>query len=233
MSEAVRRKLSELCPADTYEIGVSSLEGLLSPELSHFRYGLTLARKLDDETVDRIVEGPTKDYYDLYFAVNSELNEKVAQIALMLKLYRIEALAVPVTVDDSELDDSYFETLRYPFSHKMAATRAGLGWVGKTDLLVTHRFGPRVRLATVLTSDPVFEPGTPVSESLCGSCSACVNACPAKAATGLHWSAGVDRDRFYNAFLCRDYCRRVSKERLNADISLCGLCIAVCPEGRA
>ena len=93
MNESVRRKLSELCPADVYETGVASLEGLLSPELSRFRYGLSLARKLDDATIDRIVEGPTKDYYDLYFAVNSELNEKVAQIALMLKLYRIEALA--------------------------------------------------------------------------------------------------------------------------------------------
>jgi epoxyqueuosine reductase QueG len=221
-----------LCPEETYEIGAASLEGLLPPDLARFRYGLALARKLDDCIIDRITEGPTGDYADLYAAVNSELNDKVSLIAAMLTAHGIESLAVPATVDDSELDDSYFETLRYKISHKMTATRAGLGWIGKTDLLITHRFGPRVRLATVLTSEPVYAPGEPIAESQCGACLVCVNACPASAATGLAWAAGIDRDRFYNAYICRDYCRMISKERLDTVISLCGLCIAVCPKGR-
>ena len=232
MNDAIRDELSALCPKETYETGTAVLEGYLPPDLGRFRYGLALARKLDDSIIDRIAEGPTRDYGDLYAAVNRELNEKVILIAAMLKAHGIEALAVPATVDDRELDGSYFETLRYKVSHKMTATRAGLGWIGKTDLLVTRRFGPRVRLATVLTTEPVTAPGEPIDESLCGPCLVCVNACPASAATGLAWFAGIDRDRFYNAFICRDYCRMISKERLDKEISLCGLCIAVCPKGR-
>lgn len=232
MSEAIREELHRLCPPDIWEIGSALLEGLLPPEFAQYRYGLSLMRKLDDGIIDGITGGPTRDYFDLYHEVNRELDEKTARITELLRSHGFTAYGVPATIPDSLIDDSYRQTLRCRISHKMTAARAGLGWIGKTDLLVTHRFGPRVRLATVLTTEPVFEPGEPVVESRCGSCSICVNACPARAASGLAWSAGIDRDRFYNAFECFNYCRRISKEKLGENISICGLCIAVCPRGR-
>ena len=132
------------------------------------------------------------------------------------------------TRSDAELEDNYLQTLRVNFSHKMAATRAGLGWIGKTDLLVSHAFGPRVRLAAMLLDYPGFSAGTPETESRCGACDLCVQACPAQAAQGLPWRAGVDRDEFFNAFKCREKCRELSLKNLGEAISLCGRCIAVC-----
>ncbi len=114
----------------------------------------------------------------------------------------------------------------------MAATRAGLGWIGKTDLFVSEQFGPRLRLATVLTDRPLGPVGTPVEKSRCGNCTLCVDACPAGAATGISWYAGLDRDAFFDARRCRESCRKLSKSALNEDISLCGICVAVCPVGR-
>ena len=114
---------------------------------------------------------------------------KIKLISNLLKTYHIEAYPIKATVEDSEIDDTYKKTLRYPFSHKMAATRSGIGWIGKTDLLVTSRFGPRVRLASLLTTENISHSGIPIDESQCGSCNICVNHCPAKAATGQLWTS--------------------------------------------
>ena len=76
------------------------------------------------------------------------------------------------------------------FSHKMAATKAGLGWIGRSSLFVSTEFGCGVRLATVLTNAS-FTPGEPVSESRCGDCTECVKACPYGAIRGAYLEVGV------------------------------------------
>jgi epoxyqueuosine reductase QueG len=42
------------------------------------------------------------------------------------------------------------EDLLALFSFKYAAVNAGLGWIGKNDVLITEEYGPRVRLSAVL-----------------------------------------------------------------------------------
>jgi len=115
------------------------------------------------------------------------------------------------------------------FSHKTAATKAGLGWVGKSALLVSPEFGPGMRLASVLTDAPLAT-GMPVLESRCGKCTECVDACPYGAIKGAQWHAGIPRKELLDAFLC-------SKEREDFMPTLgfkhpCGLCIQACPFGR-
>jgi len=68
---------------------------------------------------------------------------------------------------------------RGAISHKAVAKTAGLGWIGKSMLLVTPKFGPRVCLVTVLT-DMALTPDTP-SKNMCGNCEECVKACPVNA----------------------------------------------------
>jgi len=65
---------------------------------------------------------------------------------------------------------------RGELSHKAIARAAGLGWIGRSLLLITPDFGPRVNLVTVLT-DADLQPDKPLSDR-CGSCTACVRACP-------------------------------------------------------
>jgi len=225
-------EIKEICPQENYEIGYASLSGLLKPEYAKYKYGISLARKLDDQIINQISNGPTDLYYDLYCNINDELNMKTEAICNLLKTYHIEAYPIKATVADSELNDTYEKTLRYSFSHKLAATRSGIGWIGKTDLLVTSRFGPRVRLASVLTTANISNSGVPINESQCGSCNICVNHCPAKAATGQLWTTSMDRDVFFDAFKCRDYCRKISAERIKKGITICGICVSVCPKGK-
>ncbi|MBN1662834.1 MAG: epoxyqueuosine reductase [Deltaproteobacteria bacterium] len=217
---------------EQYVVGFADMGHLIEDQYP-FRYAVVIGAKLNDQIIDAIEKAPTIEYYDLYVQTNRRLNELVVEIANFLKTKDIGSQPIFATVEDSELDDDYRDHLRYMFSHKMAATRAGIGWIGKTDLLVSRRFGPRLRLATVLTDYEFEKLGTPITKSNCGKCAICVDCCPAQAATGMLWNTTIDRDEFFNAVKCREMCRERAAHHIHKEISLCGVCIAVCPKGKA
>lgn len=64
-------------------------------------------------------------------------------------------------------------------NHKLAGQQAGLGDIGLNQLLVTHEYGPYVRLGSIIT-DAQLEPDT-IREGACTDCEACIGACPGKA----------------------------------------------------
>ena len=76
---------------------------------------------------------------------------------------------------------------------KDAAVLAGLGVIGKNNLLITAEFGPRVRLRALFL-DATVEPGGPIDFDPCAACGMpCRRACPENAF----------RDGFYSRPLCR------------------------------
>ncbi len=62
-------------------------------------------------------------------------------------------------------------------NHKTAAAAAGLGTIGLNRLLISPRFGPFVRMGSVVT-DAVLEPDEPLAAEACDRCALCVAACP-------------------------------------------------------
>ena len=111
--------------------------------------------------------------------------------------------------------------------HKTVATRAGLGWIGKNALLVTRERGSAIRLTSVLTDAPL-PIAEPINESQCGDCDICLRNCPGEAILGPNWSVEKRREEFFSAVSCRRACiQRTWKTK--PGLSLCGLCIAVCP----
>lgn len=116
-----------------------------------------------------------------------------------------------------------------PFSFKYAATRAGLGWIGKNDVVITERYGPRVRLSAVLIDAPLAC-GTPVTQSRCpDDCFRCLDACPCKALRGVKWDAEKLRAEIIDYHRCNRM-RSAFIPRLGRK-SACGLCLAACPFG--
>lgn len=223
----VRKILDTYLDRSKFEYGFAALYGLFPNRYASYPYGISILRALDSSTIDAIIAGPTRKYFELYHAVNRELNEVVTQLTIAFASHGIPSEGIRATVEENELCS---ETLSVPVSHKLVATRAGLGWIGKTDLLVSKRFGPRVRLASILTTHPL-EVATPIDESQCGACSRCVRGCPARAANGTSWNVATHRDEYFDAFRCRDYCRKITQERLAEELSLCGQCVSVCPYG--
>jgi epoxyqueuosine reductase len=205
---------------EDYVIGFADI-GDLVKNYYPYRYAIVVGKRLDDAIIDAIEDGPTMVYYELYKSTNDELNLITTKIARFLEQNGIPCVQIKSTVQEEDLPVDFAKTLRLNFSHKMAATRAGLGWIGKTDLLVSEKFGPRIRLATVLTNYRFEKLGVPITESQCGKCD-----------IGKLWNDFLDRDEFYDAFKCRDACRKLSMERLDKKINICGICVSVCPYGK-
>ncbi|MBI2868654.1 MAG: epoxyqueuosine reductase [Chloroflexi bacterium] len=62
-------------------------------------------------------------------------------------------------------------------SMKHAAIGAGLGVMGRSRVIVTPAFGPRVNLGAVITDAPLAA-DAPLKEDFCTGCRVCIDACP-------------------------------------------------------
>jgi epoxyqueuosine reductase QueG len=115
------------------------------------------------------------------------------------------------------------------FSFKYAAVNAGLGWIGKNDVLVTEKYGPEITLNAILI-DWDLPAGEPVRESKCApGCDLCIKACPYHALSGALWDGGARRSEMIDYQLCNKK-RSIYKETHNRKHA-CGLCMATCPVG--
>jgi Uncharacterized Fe-S protein len=130
---------------------------------------------------------------------------------------------IPSVVQNNEKD------LEAPFSFKYAAVNAGLGWIGKSDVLITEKYGPRIRLAAILI-DEILPYGKPITNSKCPEdCSKCVDICPYKAIYGVKWDIGKYRNELIDYKLCNQKRSQLLQKRGRK--SACGLCMVVCPYG--
>ncbi len=89
--------------------------------------------------------------------------------------------------------------------HKTVALRAGLGFIGKNNLLVTHQYGCAQMLGKVLTTAPFITMGKTPQQPQCGDCAVCVDVCPTKALLGKTWDVTTTRDQIMirkNCTLC-------------------------------
>lgn len=80
-------------------------------------------------------------------------------------------------------NDPSFESVSYvdtgPVMDKVWAKKAGLGWIGKHTNLINKEFGSWIFLASIITNYE-FSYQEEV-EDYCGSCTACIEACPTNA----------------------------------------------------
>lgn len=166
-------------------------------------------------------KGPTKTYYGQYRMLNNLINHTCLRIALYIEELGYEAVAVPASQTVSEGLD-----IRGAFSHRMAGTLSGCGWIGKSGMFIHREMGPGIRMGTVLTSMEL-PAGEPIKKGKCGSCRLCVEHCPAMAIEGVEWRAGLERNLLYDAKACSDYMKAAYMDIGRG--SVCGICMSVCP----
>jgi epoxyqueuosine reductase len=179
----------------------------------------TLVNQLEDRK-DRT--GAALYRHNSYDVVNTALDAMALRVANTLQREGYQALPVPASKRASD------EMIAGIFSQKLAAHLAGLGWIGKSCLMVTPDNGPRVRWIAVLTDAPLDPTGTPM-EQRCGTCTACVDICPVHAFTGRPFHADEPREARFDAAACDRYFRELEA---GSGPVVCGLCLFVCPYGR-
>lgn len=112
-----------------------------------------------------------------------------------------------------------------PIMEKVWAQRAGLGWIGKHTNLITPDHGSWFFLGELildidLKPDPMFD------DDLCGSCTACLDACPTKALT--EYEIESEKCISYKTIEYRgDFTNQ--NENLHGWIYGCDICQDVCP----
>ena len=114
-----------------------------------------------------------------------------------------------------------------PLLEKALAKEAGLGWVGKNSLLIHPRMGSFVFIGELVV-DLELEYDEPFGNSLCGSCTRCMDSCP----TGAIIAPSV-----LDARKCISYLTIETKEdipeslvgNLSNCLIGCDICQQVCP----
>jgi len=183
--------------------------------------------RLQDGIVDLLPEkdkaGAILYRHTTYDVVNTALDQIALRVAGLLQEEGHSAFPVPASKRTSD------EKIAGIFSQKLGAHRAGLGWIGKSCLLVTPDHGPRVRWVNVLTDAPLEPTGSPVKPR-CGECMECVDICPVHAFTGRGFSPDEPREARFDAGACDRYYKQLENQAGVAGV--CGLCVYVCPHGR-
>jgi epoxyqueuosine reductase QueG len=186
--------------------------------------GIVLADGVVDELHQHENEVTIKIYHHhIYSTVRDHLDRITGALASEIEQNGYRAYPVPST-------GAYDQTrLAALISHKLAASLAGLGWIGKNALLISNKHGPRVRWATVLTDAPLSSTAQ-ASKGLarCGSCTLCVDLCPINAFTGDEFDASVPVDERFNRRECDEY---LSERTGPLGVPICGICVYVCPHG--
>jgi len=187
-----------------------------------YPFALSWAIPMNPQIMVSIQQGPNQAYADEYAKVNNRINEVTQMLVdkLQRQGFRAHGLAA------SERTDKV--NIKGDFPHKTAATRAGLGWIGRHCQLITRKFGSWVRLGTVFT-DMELTPGSPVERSFCGRCIRCVEACPAKALKGNAWYPGLPREELLDVETC-DRWKKENYFEYHKGHN-CGICSSVCPYG--
>ncbi|MBD3353704.1 MAG: hypothetical protein GF364_19625 [Candidatus Lokiarchaeota archaeon] len=107
---------------------------------------------------------------------------------------------------------------------KGAAALAGIGSIGKNNLLITEQYGSQIRLRAIATDAPL-KCGQPIKEQIfCKNCPnrPCMKACPADA-----FKTGK-----YDRNACHDYCIHNLQKLSRFSSVWCTKCIDACPVGK-
>ena len=165
----------------------------------NFHRGISLGKSLLDAIMDEIRDKPTSLYYHHYRQLNFFLDRGAFLIA-----------------SESQIID--WKKQQSHVSHKKIGCLAGLGWIGRNNLLVNPELGSRFRMVTILTDMPL-RVDNPIEKN-CGQCHQCIPVCPAQAIDEDpkkfdHWACFEKLKEFRNSGVVGQY--------------ICGVCIKACP----
>ena len=110
---------------------------------------------------------------------------------------------------------------------RAAAARAGVGWIGRSTMVLTPGHGPWMLLGSVVTNARLTP--TPSMIRDCGTCEACMPACP----TGAITNSGLDASKCISTWLqTPGSIPRWIRPHIGRRIYGCDECLTSCPPGQ-
>ncbi|HDQ99917.1 MAG TPA: epoxyqueuosine reductase [candidate division WOR-3 bacterium] len=183
--------------------------------LSRLTHAVSLALPLLPAVLATLTDRPNRLYEHHYRQTNFALDRLGLALGRAIQDSGYAALPIPA----SQIVD--WENQRGHLSHKRVAVAAGVGWLGRNNLLVTPAHGAQIRLITVLTDLPL--PTSAPTRRDCGDCRACLEACPGHAIG----ETPMDFDHLACFARLKEFQRRRDVGQY-----ICGLCVRACTGGR-
>ncbi|MBU2541809.1 MAG: 4Fe-4S binding protein [Candidatus Omnitrophica bacterium] len=180
-----------------------------------FKRAVCLGISLSKAILDTIGDCPNKIYFHHYRSANVFLDQVSFRLANFIQSKGFQALPIAA----SQIIDWQKQTAH--ISHKKIGYLAGLGWIGRNNLLVTKEFGSQFRLTSILT-DMTLRANKPKIEEDCGQCRSCIEACPVDA-------IGEKTDDFSHQ-KCFEKLQSFQKSGLVGQY-ICGVCVKACKGG--
>ena len=197
--------------------GVADISGIkdefkISPKtLQNLDKAVCLGVMLSGAILSEIEEIPTKLYFHHYKIVNSFLDQIALRLANIIQKKGYFALAIPATqIIDWEKNTAHL-------SHRRLGVLAGLGWIGRNNLLVNEKLGSQFRLVSVLTNMPL-KTDKP-ARKCCDKCRLCVKICPS--------GAIQENPADFDHVKCFEKLRSFQTQR-QVEQFVCGVCVNIC-----
>jgi epoxyqueuosine reductase QueG len=197
--------------------GVADVSGIksefaLSPRIKDkLDRAVCLGVRLSAAILEEITDAPTRLYFHHYRTLNALLDQLAVKATNYIQAKGYAAMPIPA----SQILD--WEKQKGHLSHKKIGYLAGLGWLGRNNLLVNEKLGSQFRLVSILTDMPLklVRP----SQDNCGKCRACLVACPAQAIK--------EKLEDFDYFRCFEKLKEFQKQHL-VDQYICGCCVRIC-----
>ncbi|UCE42025.1 MAG: epoxyqueuosine reductase [Candidatus Aminicenantes bacterium] len=179
--------------------------------VSRFDRAISLGKRLLDPVIEGIKDRPTLLYFHHYRQLNFFLDRGAFLLSSRIQDRGFQALPIPA----SQIID--WDKQRSQVSHKIVGRLAGLGWIGRNNLLVNPDLGSRHRLVTILTDMPLEL--DEVVDGDCGKCVACLKTCPAQAIK--------QNKEDFDHWACFDKLKEFRRQGVVGQ-HICGVCVKAC-----
>ena len=180
------------------KVGFADVNGLAS-EFTDLPNGISLVLKLPKKAMELVDNEDYEEYWKCFHSQIDRLSEIALKGEEYIKNLGYDAFALTMTRNECDM-----EKLLSILPYKTIATKAGLGWIGRSALFVTPEYGSAVVLGAILTDMPL-EFGDEITDSECDECTNCQEACPVGAINPQKWNSRLKREDIIDIEVCSEY----------------------------
>ena len=226
MTQSIEKRIEEFAYQQGADVfGIADLKNVSDLDQDYMKYAkhdwmsaVVVGVRLPLAIVEQITaEEPGKIYSYEYQIVSDQLDRIVYSLFSMMEDEGWIALPIPARGGFPPMGASLLALAR----------AAGIGSLGKNQLITHKRFGSRLRFAAVVTPEKLSA-AEPLNNDLCGECTRCIDACPAKAINNVSFQGSDLRKNGVVRENCWNYIKQFL-DKPGYGKTICGVCIRECP----